>query len=242
MQARPATLQGVPLAATSVGEIIVTAEKRVIESQLGDYKLYTLAEPTTLASRQTKQVQFLDQPAVKFQTIYVYQIEDLDESPETREGPGVEPTAVVLRLKNTGDEGLGRPLPAGTVQVRQPQVMAGGRELLLGEPALGRDVPVGEPFEIGLGRASDVTVRETLVSDTRRARGRVRRAYEVLAANAKAVPVTVEIRHARGGAAGFKVAAESIPHGLKAGDPVWRLTLPAGGEQTLAYAVEFAQR
>ncbi|HLZ82777.1 MAG TPA: hypothetical protein VKQ54_04365, partial [Caulobacteraceae bacterium] len=37
----------------------VAARKLAIESQLGDYKLYTLAEPTTVAARQTKQVLFL---------------------------------------------------------------------------------------------------------------------------------------------------------------------------------------
>jgi hypothetical protein len=228
-------------AADTIGEVIVTAEKRAIESQLGDYKLYTLAEPTTVASRQTKQVLFLDQPAVKFQTVYTYRVDGSQEAPDTSDAPLAAPTTVVLRLKNTTDQGLGRPLPEGAVQVRQPQSLAGGRELLLGDPALGRDVPVGEPFEIGLAQASDVTVRATLVSDTPRGRLRARRAYEILAANAKTAPVTVEIRHARDGADGFKVVAESASHGLKAGDPVWRLTLPAQSERTLTYTVELAR-
>ena len=65
----------------------------------------------------------------------------------------------------------------------------------------------------------------------------MRQGYRAVANNAKTVPVTVEIRHDRNGAAGFKVAAESARHDLKAGDPVWRLAIPAQGQATLTYTV-----
>jgi hypothetical protein len=215
----------------------VMAMKQAVESQLGDYKLYTLAEPTTVAARQTKQVLFLDQPAVKFETVYAHTVEPYDVANTGGADPTPRPADVVLRLRNTAADGLGRPLPAGSVQLRQPQAIAGGHELLLGEPALDRDTPVGEPFELRLGQASDVTLTERVTSDQPHGR-RVRRSFEVVAVNAKAVPVTVEIRHDRAGAAGFAITAESARHGEKAGDPLWRLTLPAGGAQTLRYTVE----
>ncbi|MDB5481665.1 MAG: hypothetical protein JWO83_2718 [Caulobacteraceae bacterium] len=228
-----------PMAARSMASgMVVAAQKRAIESQLGDYKLYTLAEPTTVAARQTKQVLFLDQPVVKFETVYAHTVEPLGM---TTAEPTPQAAEIVLRLENKAAQGLGRPLPAGTVQLRQPQAIAGGRELLLGEPALDRDVPVGEPFELRLGQASEVTLTERLTSDQLRPGHRVSRTFEVLAANAKAQPVTVEIRHDRAGADGFKVTAESTPHADKAGDPLWRLTLPTGAEQTLRYTVEFAR-
>ncbi len=232
--------------AALMGEMVVTAQKRAIESQLGDYKLYTLAEPTTVAARQTKQVLFLEKPAVKLETVYAHTVEPpseanpaaLDTAPAE---PAPKPAQIVLRLHNTAGHGLGRALPAGPVQLRQPQAIAGGQELLIGEPALDRDVPVGEPFELRLGRASKVTLTERLVSDEPRPDHRVRQTYEVLAANAKSEPVAVEIRHARVGANGFKVTAESAPHVEKAGDPLWRLTLPAGAKETLRYTVEYAR-
>jgi hypothetical protein len=243
MQARSfAAAAPAPQSAYSLNEVVVTAQKRAIESQLGDYKLYTLAEPTTVAARQTKQVLFLDQPAVKFDTVYAHTVEDPGGSPED---PGPEPAPkpadVVLRLRNTAAQGLGRPLPAGSVQLRQPQAIGGGRELLLGEPRLDRDVPVGEPFELRLGRASDVTLTERLASAQPRPGGRLRQTWDILAANAKAAPAVVEIRHDRAGANGFRVTAETTPHGEKAGDPLWRLTLPPGAERTLTYTVEFAR-
>jgi hypothetical protein len=230
-------------AGVMVHEMMVTARKQAIESQLGDYKLYTLAEPTTVAARQTKQVLFLDQPEVKFATVYAHTVEPVDEMPSDSRPTDLtlQPADVVLRLDNTVAAGLGRPLPAGSVQLRQLQAVAGGHELLLGEPALDRDVPVGEPFELRLGQASQVTLAERLTSDQPRPGGRVGQTFEVIATNAKAQSVTVEIRHDRAGAGGFKVTAESAPHADRAGDPLWRLTLPPGGGQTLTYTVEYAR-
>ncbi len=210
------------------------ARKIAIESQLGDYKLYTLAEPTTVASHQTKQVLFLDQPSVAFQKIYAHTVWEpggLSETPPA-------PADIVLRIRNTRDQGLGRPLPEGSIQLRQPQAGGGRRELLVGQARVNRDTPVGEPLEIALGRASDVTVIDRLVDTAIEPGVRSRRTFEVRIANARRAPASVEIRHGRAGAAGFKIIAESDPHGDKAGDPLWRLTLPAGGEHTLRYTAQ----
>ena len=219
-----------------VEELIVTAEKRVAESRLGDYHLYTLAEPTTVAARQTKQIQFLEQPAVKFEEVYVHPVE-VDDTV----GPATpSPTQIVLRFENKPDHGLGRGLPAGTVQVR----MAGpdGREGYAGSYPLERDVPVGEPFEVKCGDADDVVVTQRVVSaqPSRRAgHDHIRLDIEVVIANAEGRPVLVEIRHPRNGAGGFRVTAESAGHGLKAGDPNWRFPMAANSEHTLTYSVEF---
>jgi hypothetical protein len=236
----PPPLYAIAMAAPAARALAM--QKVAVESQLGDYKLYTLAEPTTVAARQTKQVLFLDQPSVKFDTVYSYTVEPSDASLDTPVvDPAPRPAAIVLRLRNTAADGLGRPLPAGQVQVRQSQAIAGGQELLVGEPALDRDVPIGEPFELRLGQASDVTLTERLTGAQLRPGGRVRQTFEVRAANAKAAPVIVEIRHDRAGASGFAVTEESAPHGDKAGDPLWRVTLSPGGDQTLTYTVERAR-
>ena len=211
--------------------ITVTAQKRAIESQLGDYKLYTLAEPTTVAARQTKQVLFLSQPSVAFRTVYRTEISGDD----TRD-PSPAPTDAIMTFENRTDRGLGRPLPAGSIGVRR-RAIGEGREIFVGEYPLARDTPIGEPFELSTGQASDVTVAVTRTLDTSKGGPVVRQGYRAVANNAKTVPVTVEIRHDRNGAAGFKVAAESARHDLKAGDPVWRLAIPAQGQATLTYTV-----
>ena len=107
-----------------------------------------------------------------------------------------------------------------------------------------RDVPVGEPFEIETGRATPVFTQERVISDTQVDDGEQAREViklEVTAFNHMTTPADVEIRHSGGFQQGFKVKAESQRHTSKGGDPVWRLTLPAGGEKTLTYTVSFDQ-
>ena len=219
-------------------EMVTSARKeRAIESQLGDYKLYTLAEPTTVAARQTKQVMFLDQPAVKFETVYLHRSGLVADS-------GPQSAQTVLRFMNKSDNGLGRALPTGSLSVRRSRNVGGGSDLFVGEYPIERDVPVGEPFEIVTGNASDVTVRDRAENHTtaRTAKGvRDTTMIEVVATNAKSTPVVVEIRHDRQGADGFEIRDESQPHGFKAGDPLWRLAVPANDRTTLRYTVEVRQ-
>ena len=236
----PAPMMAVAMAAPPMAmrSMSVAARKIAIESQLGDYKLYTLAEPTTVAARQTKQVLFLDQPSVTFDKVYAHTIEDY----EGRSAAAPVAADIVLRFDNTLAKGLGRPLPEGQIQLRQPQAIAGGKDLLLGASRVTRDTPVGEPFEIALGRATDVTVRPTLVRVVTLPDKSIERRFEVAIVNARSSAVSVEIRHARDGAEGFRVTAETDPHGLKAGDPVWRLTIPAKATHDLGYAVSLPTR
>ena len=58
---------------------------------------------------------------------------------------------------------------------------------------------------------------------------------EMTAANAGTKPATVEIRQPQTGR-GFAVISESATHGLKSGDPVWRLAVAPGQTATLTYA------
>jgi len=209
---------------------------RARESDLGDYKLYTLDEPTTVAARQTKQVLFLSQADVAFDTVYVFKA--VSSQPATG-GEVKGPAETTLRLENKAAKGLGRALPAGAVSVRQRQ--GDGPERFIGEPQV-RDVPVGEPFELVTGQASDVQVAWRITGLQRydkAGRHGVRVSVEATATNAKGRPVVAEFRDQVAGRTGYGVVAESQGHGTKAGDPVWRLELPANGEASLTYTAEY---
>jgi len=230
-----------------VADVVVTARKmtetlqrvptaiQAQQSDLGDYKLYTLANLTTVAARQTKQVLFLHQDHIRFDRVYVFKL-DLDASGGAHD---TGPTTTTLRLENKPANGLGRALPAGAVSIRQPRA---GTDHLIGEPQL-RDVSVGEPFELELGQASDVQVawRVTAVTAAGRANGhrRLRASVEATLTNAKSEPVAAELRLLSASYTGLRVVAESQAHGTKAGDPVWRTPLPANGEAVVTYTVEY---
>jgi hypothetical protein len=213
-------------------EIVVTAQRRMKlaeQSDLGDYKLYTLPEPVTVGARQTKQVAFLDQKDVAFQRLYVVQ---LWSDFERADAPLA--ATVVLRLDNKPADGLGKPLPSGALAVFET---AGGRPAFAGEQAM-RDVPVGQPFDLAIGEAMDVRVRPRLVAKQDRRQDRVRRVFEVDIASAKTVPIVAEVRMATN-RQGFKIVAEPTAHDMRDGAAAWRVAVPANGRKTLRLVVEY---
>ena len=141
---------------------------------------------------------------------------------------------VVLRLENKTANGLGKPLPSGALSAIET---ADGRPTFAGEQAV-RDVAVGEPLDLVIGRAMDIHARPRLVEERSLSRNRVRRTYEVDLANAKTAPITVEIRHDPG-APQFKVVAEPQKHDIRQGQVAWRITLAPGEQRTFRYAVAF---
>jgi hypothetical protein len=225
-----------PLMREDRAEIVVTGRKRATQEDLGDYKLYTLPEPTTVAARQTKQVLFLAQAAVPFRRVYRYVVAwPEDETPQA-------PT-VILRLENTTAGGLGLPLPAGNVSVRGQG--AAGTPLLIGEAPI-RDTPKGLPVKLSLGPAHTVSVTQRVLDATFVAipdprvpsQAIVRTEHEITVANPLDQPATVEIVHPASGEPDFKLVSESRAHGLDAGDLVWTLTVPAGRRAVLRYREE----
>jgi hypothetical protein len=219
-----------PETMAAVGQAVaLKAEaRRAVQTNLGDYKLYSLVEPTTVAAMQTKQIRFLHQTAVKFEKLYVVRADALLDRGGSA-GGGTAAT-VVLRFRNKTEDGLGLALPAGMVSIRQPQA---GLELYVGEHGV-RDVPMNEEFEFEAGAASEVEAQGQVVSDQTKGY-RERKALRFTLTNAKPSPVTFELRQAP---EGFNVVAESSPHGLKNGDDVWRLVLPANGSAMLSYTLE----
>lgn len=214
-------------------EVVVTGSRAKFaeQSELGDYKLYTLPEPVTVAARQTKQVAFLDQKNVAFQRLYVFRLDPWNDYDEPDETPAA---TVTLRLDNRPADGLGKPLPSGALAVFET---AGGRPAFAGEQAL-RDVPVGQPFDLAIGEAMDVRIRPRLVAEQDRRQDRVRRIYEVDIANAKTAPIVAEVRMPTD-RQGFKVVAEPFAHDVRDGAAAWRVALPANGRKTLRLVVEY---
>jgi hypothetical protein len=193
------------------------------QSEIADYKLYTLPEPVTVAARQTKQVAFLDQRGARFERLYAHVVNGSVRA--------AQPAVISYRLENTAAGGLGRPLPRGVVSVLAPG--SDGRLALVGQARPG-DVPVGSPVRLDVGRATDVTVSDSVGVDNSRV------VVETTVANAGAEPAAIEITHPTGGQA-FRVLEEDRPHVSRDGAPVWRLTAPANGRATLRYTVQVGQ-
>jgi hypothetical protein len=222
-----------PYTDQSVGEVVVTGSRIAQMSQLGDYKLYSLPEPTTVAARQTKQVLFLEQSGVPFERVYRVRL-DPEDLPD--EDEALSP-AVILELKNETASGLGKPLPAGTVSVIE--AVGPGRLVLAARPKV-RDMAVGLPVELELGAAMGVTVAPRKLSETTfgsKDHRRLRMAMEVELSNGKPEAIRLEVVQRRTGE-DFRVVSESEGHGVKDGAPMWTFNLAAGERRVLTYTYE----
>ena len=165
----------------------------------------------------------------------------IGQSPEPNRLP-VQVWYTLTRARGTpfGD----RPLPAGTVQLYQAD--SSGRVQLIGEAANdhmapGRDLRIqsGDAFDVTAERVQTDFTQETLPAARRGLQNRQRAtaAYRVTITNAKAEPVTVDVREARYGV--WKIVESSVPpEKLSATEMRFRLVVPAGGEATLTYTVQ----
>jgi hypothetical protein len=192
-------------------EAVVSAQ-RVTQEQLGDLKLYRVPEPTTVASRQSKQVRLLDRSAIPIDTFYGAELTGTDPS-------GPRPASQWLRTKNSEANHLGLPLPSGSVAV----FLQRGSERLLAHESDVRDLAVDEEVELEMGAAPDVQV------DTTRDLGSHR--VEITNARAQLIPFELKLSLADD---------ERIEHAdrrvqSKNGRPMFRLKIPAHSTLTLHY-------
>jgi hypothetical protein len=211
-----------------IDEIVVTGSRLVRLGELGDYKIYTLPEPTDVNARQTKQVQFLEQGDVRFTRTYAVEVyEGNDDDPQ--------PPFLMLRLRNDTTAGLGLPLPGGGVSLFETQA---GRTLFTGQATFD-DKGVGLPVELYFGEAMDLSVEQETGQDVRV--GSVTRVpVTVTIRNGKPQPIEIEVRPGESTYRGFRILTSSARHVItEGGYPAWRLRVPAGGVTTLTYTIEY---
>lgn len=195
---------------------------------LGGYHLYTLPEATTIADNQTKQVSFLDAPAVKAVKRYRYEAGDFTTQ---REAAHVDVDVTILNAKASG---LGEPLPAGVIRIYGKD--QAGQSHFLGEDRIDH-TPDGLEIRPRVGKAFDVTVQSTITARREYKKDRFENAMDYKFRNARAEPVTVTFRQA-GFGTNWDIVAESASH--RAPDALsaeWDVTIPAKGETTLSFTV-----
>ena len=219
----------------SANEIIVTAQRRsvsfqsvpvaisAVQEELGDLKLYRIPEPVTVAANAQKQVAMIQKSAVPFARFYTARL-----YPNNAQEP--EASAILLRMKNTSEKGLGLPMPAGGVALFEP---GGGTQLLVGETRL-RDTAVGEDVELTIGKSAQVQIEltddDSSASNEARNIGR----YNVKVSNANPAPVVVEVRLIPD-ADSYILRKASARLTSKNGDMLWTVRVPANGNATLRY-------
>lgn len=229
--------EGVNLRNLGSGQTLLTLSgRRIEEEDLGDFKLYNLPEPTTLAPRQTKQLLMFEQPGVQAKTVHRLDLtSSLGRFARRPVSPNVQPRPMqtVFELENLERDGLGLALPRGGVAVFERQ---GDVPVLLGETSM-RDTPEGAPFDLLLSANPLVQAEARVVSD-RLLGGRRTVDMEIRLSNASASPVIAQVRE-RGGASGLRVSQESDGHRFKDGWLEWNLPVSSGNARFLRYTLEW---
>jgi len=229
-------------------EIVATGMRTsmAVRENLADYQMYRLPAPTDLAAHQTKQVAFLSKPDVRIDRFYGVRLAR-DDGDMSELGDGI-PANVKVAWRNLASDGLGEPLPGGIARFFE---VGESGTVFVGDARL-RDSPVGVPIELAIGRSNDLDLRILNSAQAHLSLDSIepgakdllialltRRAYIPLSlriVNAKARPVSFELR--QGPLEEFldlRVKHASLRPQRKAGDYVWRLTVPANGETLLSY-------
>jgi hypothetical protein len=154
-----AATDGQAVAKTMVYEAPAAAPQ-VEERAFFEYHLYEVQRPVTVKDQQTKQIEFVtasEVPVVKF---FVY------DGSQLSYGGGAQPlddasygtvsnqkVMVMLEFTNGEEQGLGIPLPKGTLRVYKDDV--DGSTLLIGEDAIDH-TPRDEDIRLYIGDAFDV--------------------------------------------------------------------------------------
>ncbi|RYD40406.1 MAG: DUF4139 domain-containing protein, partial [Sphingomonadales bacterium] len=192
--------------------------------QLGDYYLYPLAERTTIANAQTKQVSFLDVSGVPAQKIYEFTVGSFDTMTE----PASAASVIKFNTSAKGG-GLGDALPAGTVRFYQRDLR--GDPQFIGENSIGH-TPMGSALGLATGLAFDVKVQAAVVK-RERVSDRITRSFmSYKLTNARAAPVTLDL--IQRGLDWYwdetRILSESQKsERLDSDGTKWRVTVPANG-------------
>lgn len=196
--------------------------------QLADYYVYPLAEATTIANQQTKQVSFLRAERVRAdrgyeQTFYSFASDPEPISAEVR-----------VRFSNSQAAGLGEQLPSGVVRVYARD--ARGNPQFVGEDRIGH-TSAGSELALKIGDAFDVTIQPTLRQATQVSRRATDYDMSYVVRNARSQPITVTIR--QDGLARFnEVRAESLEGRRTDADSfAWNVPVPANGETELTFTI-----
>lgn len=199
---------------------------------LGDFYLYPLAERTTIANAQTKQVSFLDVTGAPAKKTYEFSNRWLGTQTEPQSA------ATVLEFSSSKDGGLGDALPAGTVRVYMKD--ASGQPQFIGENGIGH-TPMGSELGLKTGEAFDVKVKPT-VTERRRlspSKWRSSMSYEISNAKSQAVMVSLIQSGVDFYWSDTRIVNESLPSKRRSSNSiVWKVPVPANGRTTVTATFE----
>ena len=214
------------------GELDEAGTETPEREQLGDYYLYPLAERTTIANAQTKQVSFLDVQKVPARKAYEYNVGWMNSMSEPQSANSV------IKFSSSRNGGLGDALPAGTVRFYMRDKK--GDPQFIGESRINH-TPMGSSLGLTTGQAFDVKVKATVEKRERLSDTKWRTTMRYALTNARNQAVTVDLRQS--GLAWYwedtRIIAESQKSTrVNSNATEWQVQVPANGEASVTATFE----
>jgi hypothetical protein len=196
--------------------------------RLGDYYLYPLAERTTIANLQTKQVSFLDVHGVPAEHGYEFRNRWLGtaETPQSAKS--------IYSFSTSAHAGLGDQLPAGILRFYMRDKR--GDPQFIGESRIDH-TPMGSTLSLATGDAFDVKVRAVVDKRTRIStfdwQSDMR--YEL----SNALPRAVTVKLVQEGLGDARITAESLKSVRRSSEAAeWAVTVQPNGKASLTATFE----
>jgi hypothetical protein len=221
----------------------------VTEKTFDEYHLYTVQHPVTLRDRETKQVEFIHATNVKAERIYVYDGASFDGGVwDGSEGGGdnsefgtdSNKTVKVLReIKNSKENGLGIPLPAGRVRFYR---QGDDRQLeFTGENTM-EHTPKDETLRFYTGDAFDIVgERKRTDFHVDRANQTAEESFEIKVRNHKTEAVEVRVVEHLYRFINWEITQKSDPFTKSNAQEIkFTVTLKPDEEKVVAYTVHYS--
>ena len=206
------------------------------QENLFEYHLYTLQRPATLNNRETKQISLLQGNGVKYEKkLIIDSLHDVGQyyPSEGEVGTGDLKPLAQIEFVNSKSNGLGMPLPKGTIKVYQRD--SSGSVQMLGEDQIDH-TPKDETINLSIGRSFDIVGSRKRTNFRRLGPTTVQESFEINVRNRKDEPDTVHVYERHYG--DWHVDKKSMDYTkLDAWTMDFLLDLKAGESRTITYTV-----
>ena len=184
--------------ADSMSRREMAAAAPMSQEAFSDYHLYTLGRKTSINNNETKQVSMLAGTGFPVAKRYIVNGQSFYYHNVNRPGaPIKDQVEVFYQFKNDEKQGLGMPMPAGTVRVYQSDSTGGVQ--FVGEDRIGH-TPKDEVLNLKIGNAFDVVCERNQIDFQKISSNNYEVEYAVKLRNRKTTPITVEVNEPIGAA------------------------------------------
>ncbi len=211
----------------------LAAAPQFTEQGFFEYHIYDLGRRTTIKDKQTKQISLLEASGIKIQKeLLVYGLKSYFVSYYRPQNPK-QPVDVYIKFKNSKENQMGMPLPAGVMRLYKEDSAKSLQ--FIGEDNI-EHTPKDEEVKLKVGEAFDVVAERRQV-DFQQISDRVYESeWEVTLRNHKQEDIVVEIIEPLYG--DWQVISESHPHQkLDAFTIRFDIGVPKDGEVKVKYRI-----